>query len=341
MKDGRAPEEKTKMTRIRKYVSNPFLVVVSAALSGIIFTGCSDDDNPLAPENPVEPAGQRVTELVTTNPEFSTLAAAVDAAELAATLNSDGPFTVFAPTNAAFEKIPPATVEYLLANKDELAKVLLYHIVPGKVASGEIGSLIGSEVETALAGQKVAIGSTSEGVGVKINESVVTSVDIEASNGIVHVIDTVLLPSNLNVQTIADLVTGNPDFSTLAAAVNVAGLGMTLASDGPFTVFAPTNAAFDKLEAANPGILASLLADPATLSKVLLYHVVADKVTSGEVAPLVGESVPTALEGQYITVASSTEGVGIKVNEANITEVDILATNGVVHVIDSVLVPVL
>jgi uncharacterized surface protein with fasciclin (FAS1) repeats len=327
------------MTRIRKYFASPLFLVASVAMGGLLFSGCSDDGNPLVPEPAAQPANPTIADLVTTNPEFSTLAAAVGAAELAATLSSAGPFTVFAPTNAAFDKIPAATLEYLLANKDELTKVLLYHVVAGKVTSSEVGGLLGGEVETALAGQKIAIGSTSEGVGIKINESVITAVDIEASNGIVHAIDTILLPSNLNVQTIADLVTSNPDFSTLTAAVNAAGLGATLASEGPFTVFAPTNAAFDALEQASPGIIASLLADPDQLTKVLLYHVVADKVTSGEVAPLVGQSVPTALDGQSIAIASSSEGVGIKVNESNITAVDILATNGVVHVIDAVLVP--
>jgi uncharacterized surface protein with fasciclin (FAS1) repeats len=140
------------MTRIRKYFASPLLLVASVAMSGLFLTGCSDDDNPMAPENPIEPTSQTITALVTTNSDFSTLAAAVGAAELAATLNSDGPFTVFAPTNAAFEKIPPATLEYLLANKDELTKVLLYHVVPGKIASSDVGGLIGSSVETALAG---------------------------------------------------------------------------------------------------------------------------------------------------------------------------------------------
>ena len=124
--------------------------------------------------------------------QFETLVAAVKAAGLAETLKGDGPFTVFAPTDEAFAKLPPGTVEDLLKpeNKETLVAVLTYHVVPGKIMSSDIAGKT-AMVET-VQGGKLSVDATN---GVKVDEATVISADIEASNGVIHVIDTVVLPN--------------------------------------------------------------------------------------------------------------------------------------------------
>ncbi len=133
---------------------------------------------------------QTIAEVVSTNKDFSTLLAAVKAAGLVETLSGAGPFTVFAPTNEAFAKLPKADLEALLKDKAALAKILTYHVVSGKVMSGDVVKL--KEAKT-VQGQMIAI-EVKDGK-VKLNgSSMVTAVDIEAKNGVIHVIDTVILP---------------------------------------------------------------------------------------------------------------------------------------------------
>lgn len=133
---------------------------------------------------------QNVVEIAAGNPDFSTLVAAVQAAGLAETLSGPGPFTVFAPTNAAFAKLPAGTVENLLKpeNKDQLVAILTYHVVPAKVLAADVGGL--TEADT-VNGKKLTIETSN---GVKINNATVTATDIVGSNGVIHVIDTVILP---------------------------------------------------------------------------------------------------------------------------------------------------
>lgn len=134
---------------------------------------------------------QTIVEIAAGNPDFSTLVAAVQAAGLADTLGSEGPFTVFAPTNAAFEKLPAGTVDSLLLpeNREQLVAVLTYHVVAGKVESGDVVEL---DSATTVNGQDVTV--SVDGETVMINDATVTAVDIQASNGVIHVIDTVILP---------------------------------------------------------------------------------------------------------------------------------------------------
>ena len=136
---------------------------------------------------------QTIVEVAAGNKDFSTLVAAVKAAGLVETLSGKGPFTVFAPTNAAFEKLPKGTVETLLKpeNKDKLVAVLTYHVVAGKVMAADVVKL---EKAKTVQGQEVKIAANSEGV--KVNESKVVKTDIETKNGVIHVIDTVLLPKD-------------------------------------------------------------------------------------------------------------------------------------------------
>ena len=164
------------------------LMMAVIGLGGLTLAGCSQT----TAETAAAPKADIVDTAVAAN-DFNTLVAAVQAAGLVETLKGDGPFTVFAPTDKAFSELPPGTVENLLKpeNRDQLVAVLTYHVVPGKVMSGDIA---GKNLEAAtVQGQNVAINATS---GVKVNGANVIAADVEASNGVIHVIDKVILPSN-------------------------------------------------------------------------------------------------------------------------------------------------
>ncbi|HEX7863174.1 MAG TPA: fasciclin domain-containing protein, partial [Verrucomicrobiae bacterium] len=259
-----------------------------------------------------------IVDIAAGNSDFSTLVAAVQAAGLVETLSGPGPFTVFAPNNAAFAKLPAGTVEALLQDTNRLRQILLYHVVPGRVRSTDLSA--GKVVTTQ--GAAVTVNLTN---GVKVNDSAVIAADIEASNGVIHVIDTVLLPP----PNIVEIAAGNSDFSTLVAAVQAAGLVETLSERGPFTVFAPNNAAFAKLPA---GTLEALLQDTNRLRKILLYHVVAGSARSTDLS---GEKLIT-VQGAAANVTLTN---GVKVNGSTVIAADIEASNGVIHVIDTVLLP--
>jgi len=255
---------------------------------------------------------------------FNTLVAAVEAAGLEETLRSKGPFTVFAPTDEAFAKLPEGTVEALLADPQALADILLYHVVPGKVMAADVSD--GLEAETAQ-GSTVSFAIHSDGVPA-INGALITATDIEAFNGVIHVIDTVILPPD----DIVDTTIANGSFETLVAAVQAAGLEEALRGDGPFTVFAPTDAAFAKLPA---GTVEALLADPDALANILLYHVIDGKVLAADVTD--GLEAET-LQGSTVSFAIHSDGTPA-INEALIVATDVMASNGVIHVIDSVILP--
>jgi transforming growth factor-beta-induced protein len=170
---------------------------------------------------------------------------------------------------------------------------------------------------------------TVDGNTVRINDALITTVDIQASNGIIHVIDAVILPPG----TITEIVVGNDNFDTLEAAVVEAELADDLGSEGPFTVFAPTDAAFDALIDALDTDAAGLLARP-DLADILLYHVVSGAFGSNEV---IGLDFAETLLGADVDFTVTPAGV--RVNNANIVIADIPAANGVIHVIDAVLLP--
>lgn len=271
---------------------------------------------------------------------FGTLVAAVEAAGLVDTLKGEGPFTVFAPTDEAFAALPAGTVEALLADpQGQLTQILLYHVVPGKVMSTDL-----SDGMTAETVQGSPVTFTIADGAVKVNEANVVAADIEASNGVIHVIDSVILPPTEEAAAevapeaaapagnIAEVATAAGSFNTLLAAVQAAGLVDELTGEGPFTVFAPTDEAFAALPA---GTLDTLLADPeGALRDILLYHVVAGKVMSTDLSD--GMMAET-LQGAPITV-SIADGA-VKVNESNVITADVEASNGVIHVIDAVILP--
>jgi transforming growth factor-beta-induced protein len=291
-------------------------------------------------EAPTE-APKSIVDIAASDPRFSTLVTAVQAAGLVDTLKGDGPFTVFAPTNDAFAALPAGTVESLLKpeNKQQLTDILLYHVVPGKVMAADVASLNGKMADTALEGKQIAI-KTDMG-NVYLNDKVqVIATDIEASNGVIHVIDSVLLPpadeasSSTEQKDIVDTAVADGRFKTLVAAVTAAGLVDTLKGEGPFTVFAPTDDAFAALPA---GTLDSLLKpeNKQQLIDILTYHVVSGKVMASDVTKLT--KAPTVL-GKDISVKVQ-DGKVILNDKVQVILTDIETSNGVIHVIDGVLLP--
>ncbi len=271
------------------------------------------------------PPSTTVVDIIVNSPAHDTLEAAVIAAGLADDLSGDGPFTVFAPTDDAFKSLPEGTIEALLADPTgALADILLYHVASGKVLSGDLSD--GQMIPTLL-GKDVKVTINEEGVF--INDAQVTVADLHADNGVVHVINAVLLPPST---TVVDIIVNSPAHDTLEAAVIAAGLADDLSGAGPFTVFAPTDDAFKALP---EGTIEALLADPTgALADILLYHVASGAVTSGDLSD--GQMIPTLL-GKDVKVTINEEGVFI--NDAQVTVADLLADNGVVHVINAVLLP--
>jgi transforming growth factor-beta-induced protein len=293
---------------------------------------------PLPTATPMpEPEVLDIVDTAVADGRFTTLAAALGAADLVDTLKGEGPFTVFAPTDEAFAQLPEGTVEALLEDIPQLTDILLYHVVPGKVMAADVVGLDGQEAATALEGKNIAI-SIVDGK-VFLNESVeVIITDIEASNGVIHVIDSVLLPPADEAAAemdIVDTAVADGRFTTLAAALGAADLVDTLKGEGPFTVFAPTDEAFAQLP---EGTVEALLEDIPQLTDILLYHVVPGKVMAADVVGLDGQEAGTALEGKNIAI-SIVDGKVFLNESVEVIITDIEASNGVIHVIDSVLLP--
>jgi transforming growth factor-beta-induced protein len=292
-----------------KVILNDSVMVTTAdieASNGIIHV----IDTVLIPPTPPK----SIVEIALANPNFSTLVGALSSANLVEALSGEGPFTVFAPTNDAFSKLAA------VPSGDALKEVLLYHVAAGKfdaktlLKNGSVKTLQGQVVIVKHVGDKVIL-----------NDSVmVTTANIEASNGIIHVIDTVLIPPV--AKSIVEIALANPKFSTLVGALTQAKLVEALSGAGPFTVFAPTNSAFEKLES---------IPDGDALKEVLLYHVVAGRF---DAAALAGLSEVTTLSGKKVQVA--VHGKWIVLNgHVFVIKADVNASNGVIHVIDSVLIP--
>ncbi|MFN8019217.1 MAG: fasciclin domain-containing protein [Acidimicrobiales bacterium] len=326
-------------------------VAVAAALS-LAACGSSDNSSSKDTTTTTVAAKKTIVSVAAGNSDFSTLVSAVKAADLVETLSGDGPYTVFAPTNDAFAKVDEATLDELLKpeNKDQLASILTYHVVAGKVMAADLtdGQVVetvnGQELTVGIDGDTVTLTDASGGT------ATVTKADLDAGNGVIHVIDSVLMPKMDDMSsdgsddqaaasgTIVDVAAGNPDFSTLVAAVKAAALVDTLNGDGPFTVFAPTNDAFAKLPA---GTVDELLKpeNKDKLAAILTYHVVAGKVMAADLSD--GQKVKT-VQGDELTVG--VDGDTVTLTDANgstvnVTTADVPASNGVIHVIDGVVTP--
>jgi transforming growth factor-beta-induced protein len=259
--------------------------------------------------------------------KFNTLAAALGAADLVETLKGPGPFTVFAPTDEAFSKLPAGTVETLLKpeNKGKLAGILTYHVVSGKVFAKQVVGLKGAKT---VNGQRVDI-KVADSI-VMVDGAKVVTTDIECDNGVIHIIDSVILPTDKNIPEVA---TAAGKFTTLLAAVKAAGLVDTLVGKGPFTVFAPTDDAFAKLPV---GTVQDLLKpeNKQKLVDILTYHVVPGRVYSEDAV-----AAKTAKTVQGASVSVNVGSDGAKINSSKLVMTDLDASNGVIHVIDAVLMP--
>ena len=269
-----------------------------------------------------------IVDIAVADGRFKTLVAAVEAG-LVDTLKSDGPFTVFAPTDDAFAALGDEAIAGLLADPETLSQILLYHVVPGRVMAADVGAL---ESATTAQGEDIAI--TVDGDKVMVNGANVIITDIEADNGVIHVIDAVILPPSMSAEaapTIVDIAVADGNFTNLVAALEATGLVETLQGEGPFTVFAPTDEAFAAL---GEETIAALLADPDTLSQILLYHVVAGAVTAADVVNL---DSATTVQGEDVTI--SVDNGSIMINDAMVILPDIEAANGIIHVIDTVILP--
>jgi uncharacterized surface protein with fasciclin (FAS1) repeats len=295
-----------------------------------LVAACGGGDDPPPPQAP------SIVQVAQSDAGLSTLAEAVVAADLATTLSGPGPYTVFAPTNDAFASLLAelgVTKAQLLADKPLLTQVLTYHVLPAAVtraavpAGRAIGTVQGSVFKVDASGNALIV---TDG---RNRTAAIVATDIAASNGVVHVVDKVLLPPN---RSVVQTALAQAQFSLLAEAVMAAGLDDDLGRDGPFTVFAPTDAAFTALLAELGVSKAELFADTALLTRVLAYHVVPGRVMRADVP--VGAPV-TTLQGGSFTIDANLRVIDARGRTAHLTATDVFATNGVLHVLDRVLLP--
>ncbi|MEM9413878.1 MAG: fasciclin domain-containing protein [Planctomycetota bacterium] len=292
------------------------------AVAGDCHRSCDRDATPLEAVT----AEMDIVETAVAAGSFDTLAALLEAADLVEALQGDTSLTVFAPTDEAFAALPEETVTFLLdpENKHVLQAVLLYHVVPGALEAEDV---LAADKLVTLNGQKLDL--TAEG-SVMVDDANVTATDIGCTNGVIHVIDKVMVPST---QDLIETAVAAGSFETLAAALEAAGLIEALQGEGPFTVFAPSDEAFAALP---ESVVADLLKpeNKDQLIAVLTYHVVAGRVYA--VDAIAAEHAET-LQGSKITIEQRDGQVFI--NDARVISADIDATNGVIHVIDKVILP--
>lgn len=329
------------------------LLLLATALPLLFATSCKDDD-PALVTPPVAPG--TIVAIAQGNPDFSILVAAVVKADLAITLSGTGPFTVFAPINAAFaaQQPPFNTAAGISAITDPaqiamLREIILYHAVSGtkKAADLVAGPLTSLKPAGGSTTNVLNLTRTGADIFINVNTKVVTA-DITASNGVIHVIDKVLMPASTGPGTIAAIAVGNPDFSILVAAATKAGLVGALSGPGPLTVFAPTNAAFAALgapynTAANIAAITSP-AEIAFLTGVLQYHVLSGRKAAADFANGSSSQVtirPASAAGvNDNTVYLSKGAAGVFLNgSTKVTTADVPASNGIIHIIDKVLLP--
>ena len=296
------------------------------------------------------------------NPALTTLVAAVKAAGLVDTLNGPGPFTIFAPANSAFAKLPAGTVETLVKpeNKATLSSILTYHVIAGKKLSSK--DLAKTSSYKTVNGESLSVKVSGKNITVNGTTKVVLA-DVQVANGTVFIIDSVLMPKNpaagtpvaaeadaaavgvpatgsgslkgMAADPAATAASNNPALTTLVAAVKAAGLVDTLNGPGPFTIFAPVNSAFEKLPAGTVDTLVKP-ENKATLSSILTYHVIAGKKLSS--ADLAKMSTITTVNGKTLNIAVSGKTITIN-GTTKVILADVQVANGTVFLIDSVLMP--
>jgi len=300
----------------------------------LTFSACKDE------ENPTIPPPQNIVDLVVSGNQFTLLEAAVTRAGLVTTLSGNGPFTVFAPTDDAFRAAGFADAAAInSASVATLTNILLYHVVSGTAVASSAIPTAQTSYPTSVSGNAPIFVTKASSGSVSVNNARVQQADVQATNGVVHVIDRVLMPPAGNV---LQLAAADPQLSLLVAAAQRGGTAVTGALGGttPITVFAPTNAAFN---AAGFADVAAINAAPvATLTAVLTNHVVAPAraysptLVNGPVTTFGGGSVTVAVgSNNAVTLLSRGNGT----NVSTVTTADINATNGVIHKIDRVLLP--
>lgn len=311
---------------------------LTALLFAAVLTlqGCGSGTEHHEPAPTPEPDPMSIVDVAVANGSFTTLVAALEATGLDVTLSDmDSSFTVFAPTDDAFALLGDGTIAALLDDTETLTDILTYHVIGAEIDSSAAISSAGSTVEMVNGD---SVGLSLDGDNLLVNTVTVTTVDVEADNGVIHVIDAVLMPpaeKGTPTMNIVDTAVAAEDFGTLVTALQAAGLDATLADETQsFTVFAPTDAAFAMID---PDTLDLLLADTEALSDVLLQHVVSGEVNSVTAYTLNGLSAATA-SGAEIPIAINSELDTLTFGGATVTTTDIYTTNGVIHVIDMVVV---
>lgn len=295
-------------------------ILVSSLSFGVM--SCDDTDE--------TPAAKDVVDVALTDSRFSTLTKLLTDNGLVSTLKGTGPFTVFAPTNDAFAKIDASKL-----TNAELVNILKSHVISGRVLAADVQSGTAPTL-----GSSIYLSKNSTGVFINGN-SQVTTADVSASNGVIHVIDNVIVPPT---KSLVEIAQADPNFSELVSLVLAADASvvtaLSSASANGLTVFAPTNAAFTELYKTTPKAALLDPANKALLTSVLLYHVVPGRVFSSDLPNVSGE-VGTANAAAKLTfdLAGGAKVKGKTSGNSNITAVNILGTNGVVHVIDKVLLP--
>lgn len=321
------------MSKLR-YLSGLMLLL----LGSVILVSCNNDDD----DDQMQPDPNMI-EFLSTNSDYALLHEALVEAGLDVALSGPGPFTLFAPDDAAFQDLLNNLGVGSISEIDDdvLVSVLLYHVLGKRVIASDVTTGYDSSLSpSAQAGEPLLTLYFNTDSGVKVNEVDVVDADIEVSNGVIHGIDEVLLPAN-----ITDFVFWDPNYETLLDAIEGAGdLGDDLLEiiqgGGPYTIFAPDNDAFQALLDSNDDWDSLDDIDEVTLATVLSYHVVSGNVRSSDLSD--GQVVPTLLPGASFTVDLSgtvpmlIDGAG---NTVNIGQLDVQATNGVGHGIDGVLLP--
>ena len=319
-----------------KKTKSVFILCLILSLSFI--TSCSDDD-PI-----INPTPKSIVDLAIATPELSSLVSALQKADLVTALQADGPFTVFAPTNTAFQALLDSNSAWSSLNDipvETLKSVLLFHVLSGKVASGDLSDTYAKTLATGPNDENLSLQVEITGAIEFNGNSKPIDVDIMASNGVIHTIDKVMLPPN-----IVTLSLNNNGFTSLVAAVtdsrHTTDFVSILSGNGPFTVFAPTNAAFQALLDSNASWNSLTDVPIGTLDAVLKYHVVnnanvqADQLTAGDITMIGGGKITIDLSSGAQIKTSSNQTVNILVGAATN---DVQGTNGVIHAIDKVLLP--
>lgn len=309
-----------------------FAPVTYVLASLMVFSSCKDDNPIVTPP----PATKTITAIVVEDAKFSTLETALIKTNLSKTLDSAGLFTVLSPTNDAFTK---AGIKLDSLSKEALSPILKSHVLTGMIKSDDFKS---GKLSTGNSANDIYISKNADGIFINGNIKVIAT-EVLATNGVIHSIDNVI---TIPKKSLVEVVKADPNFSDLVTFVTAAdpsvAAALTDASANGYTVFLPTNAAFTALYKDSTKTKAILL-DPVNkvlLTNILLYHVVPNRVFSTDLPNVTGE-VQTANATGKVTfdLAGGAKIKGTKSGVSNITTTNVLATNGVIHIIDKVLIP--